>query len=78
MEHILLPKFCGNWCFWASIPNNLGEEWEGAGCGNKLDSYPGVAGSEAVHGDECAVELAELLGGLVAVEGDPHDRVCAE
>ncbi len=40
--------------------------------------YPGVAGGEAVHGDEGAVELAELLGRLVAVERDPHDRVCAE
>jgi hypothetical protein len=36
-------------------------------------TYPGFACGEAVHGDEGAVELAELVRRIVAEEGDPHD-----
>jgi hypothetical protein len=41
-----------------------------------IRAYPGFACGEAVHGDEGAVELAELVGRGVTEEGDPHDRVC--
>jgi hypothetical protein len=36
-------------------------------------TYPGVACCEAVHGDEGAVELAELVRRILAEEGNPHD-----
>ncbi len=36
-------------------------------------TYPGFACSEAVHGNEGAVELAELVGRVITEEGDPHD-----
>ena len=38
---------------------------------------PGLAGGDAEHGDEGAVEDGEVFGVDDAVEGHPHDRVCA-
>jgi len=43
------------------------------GCG---DSDRGLAGGEAEHGEERQGEDAELVGRLVAEQGDAHDGVC--
>ena len=36
---------------------------------------PGVAGGDAEHGDEGAVEAAEVQGGRVLEEGDAQDGI---
>ena len=38
---------------------------------------PGFARRDAKHGDEGAVEDGEVLGVDIAVEGHPHDGICA-